>query len=111
MLLTNSAEVRKRNSVSCPTDPNFAVGTRESLVKRNEFNAVDDPSQAGAGHLLGRFTVVLTTTPLTGGVSIGALVCPGIVPVPYLVRHSILDHPQLYPGIAALRTRLGAAAA
>ncbi len=28
-----------------------------------------------------------------------------------LVRHNILDHPQLYPGIVALRTRLGGAAA
>jgi hypothetical protein len=28
-----------------------------------------------------------------------------------LVRHNILDHPQLYPGIAVLRARLGAAAA
>jgi 3',5'-cyclic AMP phosphodiesterase CpdA len=28
-----------------------------------------------------------------------------------LVRHNILDHPQLYPGITALRIRLGAGAA
>jgi hypothetical protein len=28
-----------------------------------------------------------------------------------LLRHNILDYPQLYPGLAELRSRLGAAAA
>src|ERR1700693_5887616 len=65
--------------VGTSADPDLAVGTGRCLVERNEFDAVDDPAQAGAGDLLRRFTVVLAATPLTRRVAIAAFVDPGIV--------------------------------
>ncbi len=55
---------------------------------------------------IGEKEVGILTLALSGNTHLFAAIRPES-----LVRNNILDHPQLYPGITALRTRLGVGAA